>query len=105
LSEIWHARREFLGKNHGLMEGSVSLKFVAGFRHAQLTNIEQETDGLLNYDRKLELGPAEIARIHDNAFHGECMNLPSLLAGQSSNGIPEVLGAEELDANFMTAGR
>ena len=87
------------------MEGIASLKFVADCRHAQLTDIEQETGSLLNYDRKLKMDPAEIARIHDNIFHGECVNLLGLLAGQSSNRIPEVLGAEKLDANFMNAGR
>ena len=34
------------------MRGIASLKFLAGFCYTQLTDIEQETNGLLTYDRK-----------------------------------------------------
>jgi hypothetical protein len=43
-------------------------------------------------------------RIRGKFFHCQCVGLLGLPAGQSSNGIPEVLGAEELDANFMLPG-
>jgi beta-galactosidase/beta-glucuronidase len=63
-----HDQQELLNKYHDLMEGIASLTFVAGFCYTQLTDIEQETNGLLTYDRKPKVDPAQIAGIHDQLF-------------------------------------
>jgi hypothetical protein len=52
---------EFLEKYRDLMEGIASLKFMAGFCYTQLTDIEQETNGLPTYNRKPKLNPQAIA--------------------------------------------
>jgi hypothetical protein len=59
---------ELLGKYRDLMEGIASLPFLAGFCYTQLTDIEQEINGLLTYDRQPKLPPAEIASIHRQLF-------------------------------------
>ena len=64
----WRSPREFLEKYRDLMEGIASLKFVAGFCYTQLTDIEQETNGLLTHDRKPKLDPQVIAAIHGALF-------------------------------------
>jgi beta-galactosidase/beta-glucuronidase len=64
----WRTHEEFLEKYRDLMEGIASLKFVAGFCYTQLTDIEQETNGVLTYDRKPKLDAARIAEIHHKLF-------------------------------------
>jgi hypothetical protein len=59
---------EFLTKYRDLMEGIASLKFLAGFCYTQLTDVEQETNGLLTYDRTPKLDPLLIASLHDVLF-------------------------------------
>ncbi|HEX8708709.1 MAG TPA: glycoside hydrolase family 2 TIM barrel-domain containing protein [Pyrinomonadaceae bacterium] len=59
---------ELLQKYRDLMEGIASLRFLAGFCYTQLTDIEQEKNGLLAYDRKPKLDPEQIAEIHRNLF-------------------------------------
>jgi hypothetical protein len=50
------------------MEGIGSLRFVAGFCYTQLTDIEQEINGLLTYDRRPKVDPEMIAEIHRKLF-------------------------------------
>jgi beta-galactosidase/beta-glucuronidase len=64
----WQAREEFLRKYADLMNGIASLRFVAGFCYTQLTDIEQETNGLLTYNRAPKLPPEEVAAIHQALF-------------------------------------
>jgi beta-galactosidase/beta-glucuronidase len=59
---------EFLEKYEGLMSGIASLNFLSGFCYTQLTDIEQEINGLLTYDRKPKLAPESIAAIHRELF-------------------------------------
>ena len=59
---------ELLEKYRDLMEGIASLKFVAGFCYTQLTDIEQEINGLLTYDRRPKIAPGQIAKIHRKLF-------------------------------------
>lgn len=59
---------EFLEKYHDLMRGIASLKFLEGFCYTQLTDIEQEINGLLTYDRKPKLAAELIASIHNEFF-------------------------------------
>jgi beta-galactosidase/beta-glucuronidase len=59
---------ELLSKYSDLMEGISSLSFVAGFCYTQLTDIEQETNGLLSYDRNPKIDPATIRGINERLF-------------------------------------
>lgn len=65
----YHTTEELLTKYKDLLEGIASLKFVAGFCYTQLTDIEQEANGLLTYDRKPKIDPSLIAEIHSSLFH------------------------------------
>jgi beta-galactosidase/beta-glucuronidase len=60
--------KDLLEKYHDLMEGIASLHFVAGFCYTQLTDIEQEVNGLLTYDRRAKVAPEQIAEIHRRLF-------------------------------------
>ncbi|HEX8773402.1 MAG TPA: glycoside hydrolase family 2 TIM barrel-domain containing protein [Pyrinomonadaceae bacterium] len=64
----FHTPEELLAKYRDLMEGISSLRFVAGFCYTQLTDIEQEINGLLTYDRQPKVHVEEIARIHRDLF-------------------------------------
>jgi beta-galactosidase/beta-glucuronidase len=59
---------EMLARYRDLMEGIASLHFLAGFCYTQLTDIEQETNGLLTYDRQPKVPPEAIAEIHRELF-------------------------------------
>ena len=61
-------QEELLTKYRDLMEGIASLRFVAGFCYTQLADVEQETNGLLTYDRKPKVNPIEIANLHERLF-------------------------------------
>ena len=50
------------------MEGLASLPFVSGFCYTQLTDIEQEINGLLTYDRCPKVDPEALAEIHKRLF-------------------------------------
>ncbi len=62
---------ELLVKYGDLMAGIAALGFVAGFCYTQLTDIEQETNGLLTYDRQAKIEPQHIASIHERLFGRE----------------------------------
>lgn len=51
-----------------LMKGLASLPFLAGFCYTQLTDIEQEINGLLRYDRTPKIPAPQIAAIHQQCF-------------------------------------
>jgi len=59
---------ELLEKYHDLMAGLSSLNFLSGFCYTQLTDIEQEINGLLTYDRQPKIAPERIAEIHRMLF-------------------------------------
>jgi hypothetical protein len=59
---------DLLAKYRDLMEGIASLQFVAGFCYTQLTDIEQEVNGLLTYDRRAKVAPEQVAEIHRRLF-------------------------------------
>jgi hypothetical protein len=59
---------ELLAKYEELMEGLADLTFLAGFCYTQLTDIEQEMNGLLTYDRRPKVPPEQIAAIHRRLF-------------------------------------
>lgn len=48
--------------------GIAKLKFLAGFCYTQLTDVEQEINGLLTYDRRPKVPTEAIAAIHDELF-------------------------------------
>ncbi len=55
---------ELLEKYGDLMRGLAALPFLAGFCYTQLTDIEQEINGLLTYDRRPKVPPEKIAELH-----------------------------------------
>jgi beta-galactosidase/beta-glucuronidase len=55
---------ELVEKYRDLMSGIALLRFLGGFCYTQLTDIEQEINGLLTYDRQPKVPAEEIARIH-----------------------------------------
>jgi beta-galactosidase/beta-glucuronidase len=55
---------ELVEKYRDLMKGISLLVFLAGFCYTQLTDIEQEINGLLTYDRQPKVPAEEIAHIH-----------------------------------------
>ena len=59
---------EFLEQYRDLMKGIASLNFLGGFCYTQLTDIEQEINGLLTYDRQPKIAPELIAAIHEQLF-------------------------------------
>jgi beta-galactosidase/beta-glucuronidase len=65
---------ELLRKYRDLMEGIRDLPFVSGFCYTQLTDIEQELNGLLTYDRRPKVDPAQIAKIHRRLFADRYQN-------------------------------
>lgn len=62
---------ELLEKYRDLLQGIASLKFLAGFCYTQLTDIEQEINGLLTYSRQPKLPAEQIAAIHREVFGGQ----------------------------------
>ncbi len=56
--------QELEQKYRELMEVLGEFGFVAGFCYTQLTDVEQEINGLLTYDRKPKIPPENIAAIH-----------------------------------------
>jgi beta-galactosidase/beta-glucuronidase len=55
---------ELLRQYRDIMEAIAKLPFVVGFCYTQLTDVEQETNGLLTYDRHEKVDPAAIAKVH-----------------------------------------
>jgi hypothetical protein len=66
--DSFHTTQELLEKYRDLMKGITSLTFLAGFCYTQLTDIEQEINGLLTYDRQPKISSDEIAAIHREFF-------------------------------------
>jgi hypothetical protein len=62
--DSFQTSEELLEKYRDLMSGIASLKFLAGFCYTQLTDIEQEINGLLTYDRKPKVTAESLALIH-----------------------------------------
>jgi hypothetical protein len=59
---------ELLAMYRDIMGGIAELPFVAGFCYTQLTDIEQEINGLLTYDRQPKVSPEAVAEIHGHLF-------------------------------------
>ena len=51
---------ELLSKVEELLEGIGSVPFLAGFCYTQLTDVEQERNGLLTYDRRPKVDPERL---------------------------------------------
>jgi beta-galactosidase/beta-glucuronidase len=49
-----------------IMEAIASIPYVVGFCYTQLTDVEQEQNGLLTYDRATKIDPDRIKEIHQN---------------------------------------
>ena len=59
---------DLLNKYRELMEVLSSFKFLSGFCYTQLTDIEQEANGLLTYDRGPKVDPQQVAEVHRRLF-------------------------------------
>jgi len=59
---------ELLERYRDLISGIASLKFLAGFCYTQLTDIEQEMNGLLTYDRHPKISPEAVSEINREMF-------------------------------------
>jgi hypothetical protein len=59
---------EMLNQYRELMLGLSELPFLAGFCYTQLTDIEQEINGLLSYNRIPKVPAEAIAQIHQEMF-------------------------------------
>jgi hypothetical protein len=66
--DSFQTTEEFLDKYRDLMTGIASLKFLAGFCYTQLTDVEQEINGLLTYDRRPKIPAEAIEAIHSELF-------------------------------------
>ncbi len=55
------AGQNLLDRLRDLLEGIAALPFVAGFCYTQLTDLEQEVNGLLTYDRRPKVDAARLA--------------------------------------------
>jgi beta-galactosidase/beta-glucuronidase len=60
---------ELLAMYADIMAGISGLPFVSGFCYTQLTDVEQEINGLLTYDRKPKVSPDAVADVHRRLFH------------------------------------
>jgi hypothetical protein len=59
---------ELLAMYEDLMEGIAQITFVSGFCYTQLTDIEQEINGLLTHDCRPKVDPERVAAIHARLF-------------------------------------
>ncbi len=57
------SREEFMARFRGLVAALLGNPGVAGFCYTQLTDVEQERNGLMTYDRRPKFDPGEIAAI------------------------------------------
>lgn len=64
---------ELLKKFEDLMKGIRGLPFVAGFFYTQFTDVEQEKNGLMTYDRKFVVPAQKIREVIQNVFNPEDM--------------------------------
>ncbi|MDQ3648920.1 MAG: glycoside hydrolase family 2 [Acidobacteriota bacterium] len=56
-------KEAFLARLDGLLKALRANKAIAGYCYTQLTDVEQEINGVMTYDRKPKADPAEFARI------------------------------------------
>lgn len=75
-------RRDWLYSSYGTVDGPdqlieryrdlltaiAELPFVAGFCYTQLTDLQQEMNGLLTFDRRPKLDPSRLAALHEELF-------------------------------------
>lgn len=66
--DSFESPEQLVEKYRDLMKGIASLPFLAGFCYTQLTDIEQEINGLLTYDRRPKVSPQKIAEMHRRLF-------------------------------------
>ena len=62
-SGIEPSREAFLRRLDGLVKALRANPVWAGYCYTQLTDVEQEINGLMTYDRKPKTDPAEFAKI------------------------------------------
>jgi beta-galactosidase/beta-glucuronidase len=60
----YSTKEDFLRRFQNLMDILSEFKFLAGFSYTQLTDIEQEVNGLLTYNRQPKFDPEQVAQIN-----------------------------------------
>lgn len=66
---------EFYTRYAGLTDALLDSRYMFGFCYTQLTDVEQERNGMYTYDRKLKFDAARIRKI--NARQAECERNPA----------------------------
>jgi hypothetical protein len=66
--DSFQTTEELEAKYRDLMRGIGTLKFLGGFCYTQLTDIEQEVNGLLTYSRQPKVSAETIATINREVF-------------------------------------
>jgi len=59
------SEEEFLQKFSQLTQAIKSIDYIVGYCYTQLTDVEQEMNGLLTYDRRFKIDPNKIKAIND----------------------------------------
>jgi len=59
------SEEEFLKRLSQLTRGIKSIDYIVGYCYTQLTDVEQEMNGLLTYDRRFKIDPNKIKAIND----------------------------------------
>ena len=61
---------DFAARYHAVVSALLESPLVQGFCYTQITDVEQETNGLLTFDRKPKIDPAIIRRINEGRYEG-----------------------------------
>lgn len=60
---------DFLKRYEDIIHTLLSSKYVQGFCYTQLMDVEQETNGLLTYDRRPKINPAMIRKVNEGVYN------------------------------------
>jgi beta-galactosidase/beta-glucuronidase len=69
-----HSEEDFLHEYERLLKDIYSSKILWGFCYTQLTDVEQEINGLLTYDRQLKL-PLEKIKVINSQYHSSTIQI------------------------------
>ena len=62
---------EFMQRYEGITEAVAELPYVCGYCYTQLTDVQQEINGLLNENRKCKTDLKEIGTINEKRFQSK----------------------------------
>lgn len=61
---------DFANRYHAVISGLYQSPHVCGFCYTQITDVEQEINGVLTYDRQPKIDPSVIRAINENTWQG-----------------------------------